>query len=96
MNNPVQEFDFEKTCRLAHLDVANDDKQAMENSINDVLGYMKTLNNLPIDHLEPSSHAAENNSYLREDEPIKHSELLMEENAPDWQESAFWVPQLKV
>ena len=95
MNKAADSFDFEKTCQLAHLNVAENEKEAMKRSIEDVLGYMETLNNLPIDNLEPSSHASEQETFMREDEPVNHSDLLIEENAPDWQEGAFWVPQLK-
>ncbi|MEK9657556.1 MAG: Asp-tRNA(Asn)/Glu-tRNA(Gln) amidotransferase subunit GatC [bacterium] len=95
MKKATESFDFDKTCTLAHLEVPEDQKEAMKKSIDDVLGYVETLNKLPINHLAPSSHAAENELYLREDKPVKHHGLLMDENAPDWQEGAFWVPQLK-
>ena len=88
-------FDFEKTCRLAHLDVPEGEKDAMKHSIEDVLGYMDTLNQLDINDLEPSSHASESGSYLREDTARQATDLLMEQTAPDWQEGAFWVPTIK-
>ena len=95
MTDSKDAFDFERTCQLAHLDVPQSEKAAMKQSIQDVLGYMETLNKLDIDHLEPSSHAAEQETLLREDIIVKHDDLKMEENAPDWQDEAFWVPQLK-
>eukprot|EP01047_Picozoa_sp_COSAG01_P023605 COSAG01_NODE_1433_length_10317_cov_590.337366_8_plen_98_part_00 len=91
----ASDFDLDKTCRLAHLEIDDNETTAFKAQIEAILHDVSTLNKLDLDHLEPSSHASDAPSSLRKDEPIINNDLKPEQNAPDWQDHAFWVPKIK-
>ncbi len=91
----LTEDDLQHTLKLAHL-VVKPGKEAMYlNQMQDVLTYMEGLNDLPLDDVEPSAYAQLQTQKMRADEPVDFGDLLLEQNAPDWDNGSFKVPQMK-
>ncbi len=86
--------DLEKTAKLAHLELKEDNKQAYLDKMNSILDQVKTIDALPLDNVEPLTTVLEQDQFKRADTPVKPADLLLEKNAPSWEEGAFKVPRI--
>ena len=86
--------DLERTIRLSHLNVEDEKKNVFLGQLNDVLDQVETINALSLDDIEPMSSVVNQTQFKRDDIPVKPSNLLMEKNAPQWENNAFRVPKI--
>ena len=86
--------DLEKTAQLAHLVLGSDHKQQVLSQLNDILTQVDTLNQLDLETVEPMTTVINQDQFVREDEAVKPDNLLLEQNAPHWQNHAFCVPKI--
>ena len=64
--------------------------------IQDILGQMQSLDDLPLETVEPSSYAIDQDHFQRDDVIETHDNLNLSKNAPKWQDHghAFHVPKI--
>ena len=86
--------ELERVIRLAHLEIDEDRKIAYLAQIQKKLDYMEQLNKLDLSSVKPSAHAHVQETVLREDVVVPQGDLLLEMNAPVWEEGAFRVPRI--
>ena len=86
--------DLEKTATLAHLKLDPKKKELLLTALNNILDQVKTINALDLATVEPMTTVLEQDQYQREDTPKTPDDLLLEKNAPDWEQGAFKVPQI--
>lgn len=88
------ENELDHVIHLAHLTVEPEQKATYLKQLQDILGYMNTLNQLDLEGEPASHHDEEASTLLREDVVIESTDLLLEHNAPKWDENAFEVPRI--
>lgn len=84
-----------KIAKLAKLKLNDNEIEKFTSQFNQILDYMKKLNELNTDEVQPLSHPLEINNLIREDE-LKDSiprELALS-NAPDKDDKFFKVPKV--
>ena len=86
--------DLEKTVQLAHITIKEEKKEAYLSQLNDILDQVKTIDALDLDNIEPTSTVVEQDQYKREDVAVTPADLLLEKNAPHWEQNAFRVPRI--
>ena len=86
--------ELERVIRLAHLEVDEDRKAAYLKQIQTTLDYMEQLNRLDLSQVQPSAHAHVQETVLREDVVVAQEGLLLDVNAPLWEDGAFEVPRI--
>lgn len=83
MPAPLSEEDVRKVARLSKLRLSDAQVAQEQQRLAGVLEYMQRLSNLPLDGVEPLTHAGDLNNVLRTDEPgATLSPSLLEELAP--------------
>ncbi|OGK79005.1 MAG: asparaginyl/glutamyl-tRNA amidotransferase subunit C [Candidatus Rokubacteria bacterium GWC2_70_16] len=85
----------EHVARLARLELSAADKERMRRELDAILSYIDTLQALPTEGVEPTSHAVPLTSVMREDEPepsFPQADMLA--NAPDPSGESFRVPRI--
>ena len=85
---------IEHVLRLAHLHVGEESKLDYMAKLEGVLGMAEKLTQFDIDHLEPTLTLCDGPTPLREDVVIPQENLLLEENAPEWEDNCFKVPKI--
>ena len=90
----LQMADLEKTAMLAHLKLDTEKKESLLNSMNNILDQVKTINALDLTTIEPMTTVLHQDQYQRKDIPVIPNDLLLEKNAPEWEQGAFKVPQI--
>lgn len=91
---PIDKADLEKAIRLSFLEVNESKKDQYLEQLNNVLGYMDQLNQIDLTDVAPTAHSNENTTLLRDDIVVKQDSLLLEKNAPVWENGAFSVPKI--
>lgn len=86
--------ELDRAIQLAHLDVDAEKKALYFSQIQVILTYMDQLNALDLSDVSPSAHAHDEGTVLREDVVVTHTDLLLEENAPAWEDGVFMVPKI--
>lgn len=86
--------DLEKVLKLAHLDISKEEKLLYLGQLHSILEYMTVLEAMPLDDVEPSAYANNQAQYLREDKVENQGDLLLQVNAPEWEDDSFSVPQI--
>ena len=89
--------DLNKLCQLAHLSLSDDKKEAFASQLDDVLGYMQTLQGLNLSDVSTQDDVLIDTQELREDTITKNTDsLLIKENAPEWDDEShsFIVPAI--
>ena len=86
--------DIEHVAKLAHLEIDEARKDLYLKNLSEVLTYMDQLNELDVSGIEPSAHASETGTQLREDVVVEQNDLDIEGNAPIWEMGAFRVPKI--
>jgi len=90
----LTEKDLDHVINLAHLEIEPSEKGNYLSQIQDILEHMKNLDEINLDNLSPTAYANEQATYLRPDEVIPQPDLLIEKNAPMWDNQAFRVPKI--
>ena len=87
--------DVEHVASLARLELSENDKMKFTEQLNNILNYAGKLNELPTDHVVPTSHVLDINNVTRKDEVIAsldRDKALA--NAADKEEGYFKVPPI--
>lgn len=87
--------DVKKIARLSRLEIQESELEKFTGQMNQILGFIDSLNKLDTTHIEPTSHAAVLATVFREDEciPSEVSELALEA-APEAEDHFFKVPKV--
>lgn len=86
--------DLDYVLELAHLQIPQEDKAKYLGQLQKILGHMDNLNRLPLDHFEPATSPDWADPFFREDVVMPHQDLLLEKNAPAWEDGCFQVPKM--
>ncbi len=92
---PVSIEEIEKIAQLARLNLTEDEINKIEKQINKILEYVKKLDELDTDDIEPLSHTLDLNNVFREDvvrDSLPREKAL--ENAPLKSKEFFRVPKV--
>jgi aspartyl-tRNA(Asn)/glutamyl-tRNA(Gln) amidotransferase subunit C len=88
--------DVEKIAKLAKLKFTEDEKVKLQGEMNEVLGYIDTINQIPgLDDVKPLENINDTENVFREDTDkpgITKEEALM--NAPEKTDNFFKVPKV--
>ena len=82
-------------ANLAKLRFTNEEADSLAKDMNQILGYMESLDKLDTSKVEPLDHVTEITPSYREDiakEPLSHDDAL--KNAPDADSDYFRVPRV--
>lgn len=85
--------DINYIAKLARMELTDEEKQALENDLGAIIGYMNTLAAIDTEGVEPLEHVLELTNVLREDKPAPSSpreEILG--CAPHTQDGYYKVP----
>ena len=91
----ISKDDVTKVAELARLEVTEEETAIFTEQLGNILEYIEKLNELDTDNVEPTSHALDISTPLREDKVVKW--LSIEEvlqNAPESEDNFFVVPQV--
>lgn len=92
----VSKKDILYVAHLARLELNDNEAEHLKKDMNQILGYMETLNELDTSNVEPLEHVTEvTATSFRKDEagePLKHEDAL--KNAPDADSDYFRVPRV--
>ncbi|HMB41727.1 MAG TPA: Asp-tRNA(Asn)/Glu-tRNA(Gln) amidotransferase subunit GatC [Balneolaceae bacterium] len=92
----VTKKDIQYVAHLAMLQLEDDEAEGLKEDMNQILGYIDTLNEVDTTDVEPLEHVNEiTASTFREDkaeEPVPHEDAL--KNAPDADSDYFRVPRV--
>ena len=88
--------DLDHVLELARLSLDDNEKSRYLKTLQTTLGTMQLMDALPLEGVSPSTHATHGTSYFRNDSVIDYESLMLEKNAPDWDESfnGFTVPKI--
>lgn len=95
MSEPLSVDDVHKVARLARLKLSESDVARFSRQLGDILGYIRQLNAVPTDGVEPMAHAIPVENVLRADEvrpSLPRAAAL--QNAPRSDGKYFLVPQI--
>jgi len=87
--------EIEKIAHLARLNLKEQEKEKIKEQINQILEYVKKLDELNTDDVEPFSHTLELTNVFRKDTPkasLSQEEAL--KNAPLKSDKFFRVPKV--
>jgi aspartyl-tRNA(Asn)/glutamyl-tRNA(Gln) amidotransferase subunit C len=95
MDIVVDEALVEKIAGLARLDLAPEEKKALLEHLRRILGYVRQLDSLPLQGVEPAPSGMDERNPLREDaaRPSLPREALVR-SAPDAAGGFFKVPKI--
>lgn len=85
----------EHIAHLSRLEFVGDEKNAIKNDLDKIIGFMGKLNELNTDNVEPLIFMSSEQNRLREDIPtvtISHDEAL--KNAPKKDSDYFRIPKV--
>ncbi len=87
--------DVKKIARLSRLEIPESELEKFTGQMNQILGFIDSLNKLDTSNIEPTSHAAVLATVFREDVAIQSevSELALEA-APEAEDHFFKVPKV--
>lgn len=92
----VTKDDVHYVANLARLQLNDDEAEGLKEDMNEILGYIDTLNEVNTDNVEPLEHVNEiTATTFREDkakDPVSHENAL--KNAPDADSDYFRVPRV--
>ena len=90
----LSQEELDRAITLSHLNVSNEKKSLFLGQLNDILDQVETINALDLEKVEPMSSVVEQTQFKREDTPVDPGDLLLEDNAPVWEDNAFRVPKI--
>ena len=92
----VTKKDIQYVAHLAMLQLEDDEAEGLKEDMNEILGYIETLNEVDTTDVEPLEHVNEiTASTFRADkaeDPVPHEDAL--KNAPDADSDYFRVPRV--
>ncbi|MEX1063641.1 MAG: Asp-tRNA(Asn)/Glu-tRNA(Gln) amidotransferase subunit GatC [Balneolaceae bacterium] len=91
----VTDEDIKYVADLAKLQLSGEEVKQLRGDMNQILGYIETLNELDTDSVEPLEHVTDLDTHFRRDEakdPVSHEDAL--KNAPDADSDYFRVPRV--
>lgn len=91
----VEDKDVRYVANLARLQLSDEETRRLKKDMNRILEYMKKLEELDTDGIEPLEHVTDLNVALRKDRaevPLPHEDAL--KNAPDADSDYFRVPRV--
>jgi aspartyl-tRNA(Asn)/glutamyl-tRNA(Gln) amidotransferase subunit C len=91
----VDRTTVEHVARLARLFLTDEEIDRMSHELTDILGHAEKIQTLPLDDVEPTSHALPLKNVMRDDEvtpSLPHEVALA--NAPDAEAGRFKVPRI--
>ena len=89
------DFDIQYVANLARITLSPEEETKLGTQLGDILGYVKKLEELDVDGVEPMAHAVPLANVLRADEvrpSITNEEALA--NAPKQANGLFIVPKI--
>ena len=86
--------DLDKVASLAHLKLAEADKEVYLTQLKSILDTMKSLDNIDLTLYEASSSVIDQSQVLRQDKIIDYGDLYLAKNAPKWDNNCFEVPKI--
>ena len=89
------EFDIKYVANLARIALTPEEEARLGSQLDDILGYVKKLEELDVSDVEPMAHAVPLDNVLRADEvqpSITNEEALA--NAPKKAKGLFVVPKI--
>lgn len=89
------EFEIEKIAELARLSLKSDEKTKLGKDLSSILKYIKKLDSLDTENVEPTSHVLDLKNVFRSD--IVNSSNVIEEallHAPQKEDNFFKVPKI--
>ena len=91
----IEQIDVRYVAHLARLYLTDDEVGRFQGQLEQVLGYVKELDNLNVDDVEPTAHAMPMNNVFRKDEtkPCMDREKALV-NAPLERHGQFVVPKI--
>lgn len=94
-NNGSLNIDVDYVANLARLALSDEEREVFQRQLNDIVGYMREIEQVNVEGVEPTSHAIPVENVLRADEPRKgldRDEVLA--NAPRDDGAQFLVPRI--
>ena len=89
------EFEIEKIAELARLSLKSDEKTKLGKDLSSILKYIKKLDSLDTENVEPTSHVLDLKNVFRSD--IVNSSNVIEEallHDPQKEDNFFKVPKI--
>lgn len=82
-------------ARLARLELSEEELQAFQSQLQDIVGYVRKVRELDVSAIEPMSHGIPVHNVFRNDEPREglQQEVVLA-NAPLTREGQFIVPRI--
>jgi aspartyl-tRNA(Asn)/glutamyl-tRNA(Gln) amidotransferase subunit C len=91
----IKPADLARMASLARLALAEDEISSMTRDLENILGYVASLEGLETEGVEPTAHGFELATPLRPDRPVAPMDPeLAVANAPARQGTAFLVPKV--
>ena len=92
---PLTRVEVEHVARLARLELSESEKEQFTGQLNDILGFVETLNKLDTNDIEPTAHAIPVTNVFRPDRNGTSLDPdLALANAPDRVDDYFKVPKI--
>jgi aspartyl-tRNA(Asn)/glutamyl-tRNA(Gln) amidotransferase subunit C len=86
--------DLNHVLKLSHLSIPEEDKENYLTQLQATLLNMKSLDDVDLTGIEPSSYSTVDKQYLRPDVAKNSDDLFLENNAPHWEDGYFSVPKI--
>ena len=88
-------MDVSYVAQLARIRLSEDEAVRMQTQLDQILGYVRTLQELDVDDVEPMAHPVPLENVLRHDDvrPCLDREYVLE-NAPAQVDHQFLVPKI--
>lgn len=90
----LRKEDLERSAQLAYLTISEEEIDRFLPQFNTVLGFMKSLDDFDLSNVEPTSTVLDGETPLREDVVVDQPDLLLEKNAPVFEDQCFKVPKI--
>ena len=82
------------TADLALIDLSEEDAEKLEPAVSDMLEYFARMDELDVDHLEPTTHALLKHNRTREDVSSPQDAETLLENAPELEDRFVAIPNV--
>lgn len=88
-------IDVAYVARLARLQLSEEERRAFQEQLQDIVGYVRKVQELDVSSVEPMSHGIPVNNVFRTDEPVDGlpRETVLA-NAPAHRDGQFTVPKI--
>lgn len=94
-NKPSGQIDVRYVAHLARMHLADDEVARLQPQLEQIVGYVRQLNELNVEGIEPATHAIPVQNVFRADKvrPCLDHAVAMK-NAPQAREGQFIVPKI--